>query len=87
MVTQAIAFVLDALFHLFILAALALLPALAILLYNEVSLRRSREAEVHALALRFGQLGALLYRLFNGAGLCAARRDARPRCACGRRLH
>ncbi|WP_262298309.1 hypothetical protein [Microvirga sesbaniae] len=45
--------------RLFILTALALLPALAILLYNEVSLRHSREAEVHALALRFGQLAAL----------------------------
>ncbi len=45
--------------RLFILTALALLPALAILLYNEVSLRRSREAEVQALALRFGQLAAL----------------------------
>jgi two-component sensor histidine kinase len=45
--------------RLFILTTVALLPALAILLYNEVSLRRSRQAEVHALALRFGQLAAL----------------------------
>ncbi|WP_194164629.1 sensor histidine kinase [Microvirga thermotolerans] len=45
--------------RLFILTAVALLPALGILLYNEVSLHRSREAEVHALALRFGQLAAL----------------------------
>jgi two-component sensor histidine kinase len=42
--------------RLFILAAVALAPALAILAYNEVSLRRSRVAEVHQLAIRFGQL-------------------------------
>ncbi len=45
--------------RLFILAGVALAPALAILIYNEVALRRAREAEVHALALRFGQLAAL----------------------------
>ncbi|MFL5125226.1 MAG: histidine kinase, partial [Microvirga sp.] len=44
--------------RLFILAAVALAPALAILGYNEVMLRRSREAEVHQLAVRFGQLAA-----------------------------
>ena len=44
--------------RLFILAAVALAPALAILAYNEVTLRRSREAEVHQLAVRFGQLAA-----------------------------
>ncbi|WP_188311817.1 sensor histidine kinase [Salinarimonas soli] len=44
--------------RLFLLAAVALAPALAILTYNEVALRRSREAEVHGLALRFGQLAA-----------------------------
>jgi two-component sensor histidine kinase len=45
--------------RLFVLTAIALAPALVILVYNEVALRRSREAEVHALALRFGQLAAL----------------------------
>jgi two-component sensor histidine kinase len=45
--------------RIFILTAVALAPALAILGYNEVSLRRSREAEIHALALRFGQLASL----------------------------
>jgi two-component sensor histidine kinase len=42
--------------RLFILAAVALAPALAILAYNELTLRRSRVAEVHQLAVRFGQL-------------------------------
>ena len=45
--------------RIFILTAVALAPALAILGYNEVSLRRSREAEIHALALRFGQPASL----------------------------
>ncbi|WP_046868563.1 sensor histidine kinase [Microvirga massiliensis] len=45
--------------RLFILTAVALLPALMILVYNEVSLRRSREAEAHDLALRYGQLAGL----------------------------
>ena len=45
--------------RIFILTAVALAPALAILGYNEVSLRRSREAEIHALALRFGHLASL----------------------------
>jgi hypothetical protein len=44
--------------RLFILTAVALAPALTILGYNEFSLRRSREAEVHALAVRFGELAA-----------------------------
>ncbi|HEY8381412.1 MAG TPA: sensor histidine kinase [Microvirga sp.] len=44
--------------RLLLLTALALTPALAILVYNEVSLRSAREAEVHELALRFGQLAA-----------------------------
>ena len=45
--------------RLLVLTAVALVPALAILVYNEVALRRSCEAEVHALALRFGQLASL----------------------------
>jgi two-component sensor histidine kinase len=45
--------------RIFILTTVALAPALAILGYNEVSLRHSREAEIHALALRFGQLASL----------------------------
>ncbi len=45
--------------RLLVLTAVALVPALAILVYNEVALRRSREAEVHALALRFGPLASL----------------------------
>jgi two-component sensor histidine kinase len=45
--------------RLLLLTAVALVPALVILVYNEVALRRSREAEVHALALRFGQLASL----------------------------
>lgn len=44
--------------RLFLLTAVALVPALGILLYNEVSLRRAREAEVRDLAVRFGQLAA-----------------------------
>jgi hypothetical protein len=53
--------------RLFILTAVALAPALAILVYNEVSLRRSREAEVHELALRFGKLaGQELEGIFSG---------------------
>ena len=42
--------------RLFILTTVALAPAMAILGYNEVTLRRSREAEVHELAIRFGYL-------------------------------
>ena len=37
--------------RLFLLVVLALLPAIAIQAYNELDLRRSREAEVHGLAL------------------------------------
>jgi two-component sensor histidine kinase len=40
--------------RLFVLTAMALLPAFAILVYNEVTLRRSRAAEIHDLALRNG---------------------------------
>ncbi len=42
----------------FLLVAVALLPAVAIQAYNEYDLRRSREAEVHELALRQAQLAA-----------------------------
>jgi two-component sensor histidine kinase len=44
--------------RLFILTAMALLPAFAILVYNEVTLRRSRAAEIHDLALRNGRQAA-----------------------------
>lgn len=44
--------------RLFLLVALALLPAVAIQAYNELDLRRSRENEVRDLALRQAQLAA-----------------------------
>jgi two-component sensor histidine kinase len=44
--------------RLFLLTAVALAPALAILAYNEVALRHARELEAHDLTLRFGQLAA-----------------------------
>lgn len=44
--------------RLFLLVVVALLPAAAIQGYNEWDLRRSREAEVHELALRQAQLAA-----------------------------
>jgi hypothetical protein len=54
--------------RIFILTAVALAPALSILGYNEISLRRSREAEIHALALRFGQQASLeMQGIINGA--------------------
>jgi hypothetical protein len=54
--------------RIFILTAVALTPALSILGYNEVSLRRSREAEIHALALRFGQQASLeMQGIISGA--------------------
>lgn len=55
--------------RLLLLTAVALLPALAILGFNELSLRRVREAEVHAYALRMSELAALeLERILTGAG-------------------
>jgi len=44
--------------RLFVLTVMALLPAFAILVYNEVTLRRSRAAEIHDLALRNGRQAA-----------------------------
>ena len=44
--------------RLFVLTAMALLPAFAILVYNEITLRRSRAAEIHDLALRNGRQAA-----------------------------
>ena len=44
--------------RLFLLVVVALLPALAIQAYNELDLRRSREAEVRELALRQAELAA-----------------------------
>jgi hypothetical protein len=66
--------------RLFLLTAVALVPALAILGYNEIALRHSREAEVHALALRFGQLAALeMQGIVEGAeGLLLSIARARP---------
>ena len=55
--------------RLVLLTAVALLPALAILGFNELSLRKSREAEVHGLALRTSELAALeMNRILTGAG-------------------
>lgn len=55
--------------RLLLLTAVALLPALAILAFNELSLRRVREAEVHAYALRMSELAALeMERILTGAG-------------------
>ncbi|MDB5623664.1 MAG: hypothetical protein JWR39_2227 [Devosia sp.] len=54
--------------RLFLLTAFALLPALAILGFNEWSLRRSREAEVHSYAAQVSELAALeLNRVLTGA--------------------
>ncbi len=53
--------------RLFILTTVALAPAMAILGYNEVTLRRSREAEVHELAIHFGHLATQeLEGIFDG---------------------
>lgn len=55
--------------RLLLLTAVALLPALAILGFNEFSLRKTREAEVHAYALRMSELAALeMQRILTGAG-------------------
>lgn len=55
--------------RLLLLTAVALLPALAILGFNEMSLRKTREAEVHAYALRMSELAALeMQRILTGAG-------------------
>lgn len=54
--------------RLLLLTAVALLPALAILGFNELSLRKAREAEVHAYALRMSELASLeLERIVTGA--------------------
>ena len=54
--------------RLFLLTAFALLPALAILGFNEWSLRRAREAEVHSHAAQVSELAALeLSRILTGA--------------------
>lgn len=55
--------------RLLLLTAVALLPALAILGFNEFVLRKTREAEVHAYALRLSELAALeMQRVLTGAG-------------------
>ena len=55
--------------RLLLLTAVALLPALAILGFNEFTLRKTREAEVHAYALRISELAALeMQRILTGAG-------------------
>ena len=55
--------------RLLLLTAVALLPALAILGFNEFALRNAREAEVHAYALRMSELTSLeLERIITGAG-------------------
>ena len=54
--------------RLFILTALALMPAVVILIYNEVTLRNNRTAEIHQTALRTGQFASLeMQRIFAGA--------------------
>ncbi|WP_332698305.1 sensor histidine kinase [Devosia sp.] len=54
--------------RLLLLTAVALLPALAILGFNEFSLRKAREAEVHAQALRMSEQASLeLERILAGA--------------------
>ncbi len=54
--------------RLFLLVLVALAPAILILLYNVVALRKSREAEVHANALQIGNLAALeMQRIMTGA--------------------
>ena len=55
--------------RLLLLTAVALLPALAILGFNEFTLRKAREAEVHAYALRMSEMAALeMSRILTGAG-------------------
>lgn len=54
--------------RLLLLTAVALLPALAILGFNEFTLRKAREAEVHAYALRISEMAALeVDRIVTGA--------------------
>ncbi len=54
--------------RLLLVTAVALLPALAILGFNEISLRKSREAEVHGYALRMSEQTSLeLERIVTGA--------------------
>jgi two-component sensor histidine kinase len=54
--------------RLLLLTAVALLPALAILGFNEFTLRKTREAEVHAYALRSSELASLeIERILTGA--------------------
>ncbi len=53
--------------RLLLLAAVALLPGLVVLGYNEVGLRQSRQAEAHETALRNGQQAAAeMQRIFEG---------------------
>jgi PAS domain S-box-containing protein len=53
--------------RLLLLALIAVLPAIVIWTYTEVSLRRAREAEVHELAKRQAELAASeLERIFDG---------------------
>lgn len=55
--------------RLFVLAAIALLPALSILAFNEYSLRQAREAEIKGYALRLSELASLeLQRILTGVG-------------------
>ncbi|HEY8576701.1 MAG TPA: HWE histidine kinase domain-containing protein [Devosia sp.] len=55
--------------RLLLLTAVALLPSLAILGFNELSLRRTRIAEIHDYALRMSELASLeMERLLTGAG-------------------
>ena len=54
--------------RLLLLTAVALLPALVILGFNEFTLRKAREAEVHDYALRLSDLAALeMERIITGA--------------------
>jgi hypothetical protein len=54
--------------RLYLLTAVALAPALIILLYNEVVTRRERESEVHRTAMRVGELASLeIQRIIDGS--------------------
>ncbi|XIK05175.1 cache domain-containing protein [Mesorhizobium sp. AaZ16] len=54
--------------RLYLLTAVALAPALVILLYNEVVTRGEREIEVHRSAMRVGELASLeMQRIMDGA--------------------
>jgi two-component sensor histidine kinase len=54
--------------RLYLLTAVALAPALVILLYNEVVTRGEREIEVHRSAMRVGELASLeMQRIVDGA--------------------